>query len=92
MLLSPINGLKTFGGDVLVAINIALLTELRRAISPSVRVAVAPVFDRRPQHLNRESRRMLLASGQPAKRINDLSSRQLHSIFDRHSFDNFRER
>ncbi len=92
MLLSPINGLKTFGRDVLVAINIALLTELRRAISPSVRVAVAPVFDRRPQHLNRERRRMLLASGQPAKRINDLSSRQLHSIFNRHSFDNFRER
>ena len=48
--------------DVLVAINIALLTELRRAISQLCHAAVAPVFDPRPQHLNRERRRMLFAS------------------------------
>ena len=83
---------EDFWDDVLVPINIALLTELRRAISQSGRAAVAPVFDRRSQRLNRERRRMLFASRQPAKRINDLSSRQLHSIFARHSFDHFGER
>ena len=53
---------EDFWDDVLVAINIALLTELRRAISQSGRAAVAPVFDRRSQRFYRERRRMLFAS------------------------------
>ena len=53
---------EDFWDDVLVPINIALLTELRRAILQSGRATVAPVCDRRFQRFNRERRRMLFAS------------------------------